>query len=319
MPFHRRMLIVPAACCATAASVPVVALAHDDHGHGRWPPILQPSAAALRSCRCPAFGPQARPLPSHFVTALGRLSGLTEAQLAQLKAPAKSSLSANATARKADAAAAHALLEAARAARKSSTRYARRIITFRAGTTGATGPTGASGPTGPTEVSTACKEARKSYHATLKEAKKAYRNGDLGGKRRFRRGAAEFEAAVKPILESLESPGRGRGHRHHHHHGFGPTGPTGPDRTAGPTGSSGPTGPSGPSGPTGPTGSTGGGATGSTENRLMMIRRAGTPRAPRVAAASRFSPDPPSNIAPPHAVRMPHDLQDTGRYDARKR
>ncbi len=255
MSYHRRMLMVPATFCVAAAAVPVVALAHEGHGrdHGRPPAQAQQLCAAAGV----ALSRHAHGHVHLFRHGGGHFRGLTEAQLAQLKAPCEKLASALVAERTADEAATLALIEAVRAARKSLAAVCPPYHHgFEGGPTGATGPTGASGPTGPTAVSAACKEARKTYHASVKEARNAYRKAITEANKAFAAASAEFETSVKPVLESAESTPPPRGHRHHHHHGFGPTGPTGP--TGGPTGASGPTGVSGPSGPSGPTGWEGG-------------------------------------------------------------
>jgi hypothetical protein len=242
------MLIVPLACCAAAAiAVPVVASAHDPHGHGRF--HSRPFSQVQKLCGEVGVPVNGHAMRHHHGFGLGHRApaGLSEAQLAQLKGACEKLAAAYQAENKSDEAAATTLLQAAITARNKLEAVCPRHHHFL--------------PTGDT---TACKEARKTYHATIREAKHAFRKALEEAKKTFEAALGEFEATVKPILETLEKgPRFGGGRHHHHHHGFGPTGSTGPSGSSGLTGPSGPSGTSGVSGPTGPTGATGtSGATG---------------------------------------------------------
>lgn len=252
MPFRRQTLAASLACAAGAIAVPVVALAHDSHGRDHW--RARPLSQAQKLC-AQAGVPLASDSHGHGHVHLGlghATPGLTEAQLAQLKAACEKLASAYAAERKADEGAEKAFLEVVVPARKkldeACPRHHHGFLPV--GSTGPTGPTGATGPAGPPEVSTACKEARKAFHTTVKEAEKPLRKALEEARKSFQTALGEFEAAVNPIIESLESGspfGFGRLH-HHHHHGFGPPGPGGPTGPVGPTGTTGPTGEAGPTG-----------------------------------------------------------------------
>jgi hypothetical protein len=252
MPYRRRMLIAPLACCAAAIAVPVMASAHDSHGHGRS--HGRPLSQVQKLCDEVGVPLSVHPLRHHhhgLGLGHGAPAGLSEAQLAQLNGACEKLDAAYQAESKSADGAAKAFLEAAIAARKKLAEVCpvHHHHFGPLGSTGPTGPTGATGPTGPPEVSAACKEARKTYHTTLEEAKKSFRKALDEAKKAFQAALTEFEAVVKPILETLETgPRFGGRHHHHHHHGFGPTGPSG---------LIGPTGVSGPSGPTGATGSSG--------------------------------------------------------------
>jgi hypothetical protein len=231
-----------------------VALAHDEHGgdHGH----LRAAGRAQQLCADVGI-PLRRHLHGHFHVhasdAKDRLSGLTETQVMQLKAACEKLAAAAATASAADEAAGKTFFETVSAARKKVDAVCpSRHHDDHEGPFGTTGATGVTGPTGPTEVTTACKEARIAFHATFKEAKKAYRKALEAARQAFDAALSEFESTVRPILEALESgePPFGREHHrfhhHHHHQGEGPTGATGPmEGGTGATGASGATGQAG--------------------------------------------------------------------------
>lgn len=241
MPYRRRMLIAPLACCAAAIAVPVAASAHHSHGHGRF--HGRPLSQVQKLCDEVGVPLSAHPLRHHHGLGLGHgaPAGLSEAQLAQLKSACEKLDAAHQAESKAAEAAAETYLEAAIAARKALEAVcpAHHHHFTPVGSTGPTGPTGATGPTGPPEVSAACREARKTYHLTLREARKSFRKALDEAKTAFQGALGEFEAAVKPILETLETGPRFGG------------GPSGPSGTTGVTGPAGPTGSTGPSGATG--------------------------------------------------------------------
>lgn len=254
MPYRRRMLIAPLACCVAAIAVPVVASAHDSHGHPRS--HGRPLSQVQKLCDEVGVPLGVHPLRHRHGLGLGHGApvGLSEAQLAQLKSACEKLDAAYQADSKSAETAARTFLEAAIAARKQLAGVCppHHHHFTPAGSTGPAGPTGATGPTGPPEVSTACKEARKTYRMTLKEAKRSFRKALDEAKKAFQAALGEFETSAKPILETLETgPRFGGGHHHHHHHGFGPSG------TSGPSGSTGLTGPTGPTGSTGASGATG--------------------------------------------------------------
>jgi len=258
MPFRRRMLVVPIVCCAGAVAVPVVALAHDSHGRRHW--HARPFSQVQKLC-AQAEVPLGTGVRGRHYRHLGighSVAGLSTEQLAQLKAACEKLAVAYASERTADGRAEKALLEIVVPARKKLDEVCPPHHHYGFSPAGLTGSTGATGPTGPPGVSSACKEARKTFHTTVKEAQKTFRKAVEEARKAFETALDEFEAAVKPIFEAPEAgPPFGPHHHHHHHHGFGPTGSTGASGPTSPTGPTGPTGPTAPTGPTGPTGSTG--------------------------------------------------------------
>lgn len=200
---RHRVMIVSAICCALAATaVPSVALAHGGGGRYGYRVRLQNRAQRL----CVEAGV---PLNGQKRGEGRGPSGLSEAQVKELKTACEKLAAAYAAQRKADEAASKTFGEA-RTSDRTKLNGACPALTEHH----------ERGAGEPIELSAACKEALKSYGTAVREAEKACRKAlDEAGKT-FATALSEFETAVKPVLTALETAAR----EHRHHHGEGSSG-----------------------------------------------------------------------------------------------
>lgn len=183
----RPRVVILSGCLALAAMlVPAAALAHGGRGRDGRGPGLQGNRIQ-RACAEAGAPLSGKPYgESHGLT------GLSEAQVKELKAACEKLGTAYTAQRKADEAASKVFKEALASARKKLDEACPALTEHHE-----------FGRWNHTELSTACKEAFKAYATTAEEAQKVYRTALEEAGKTFQKALSEFETSTKSIFEAL--------------------------------------------------------------------------------------------------------------------
>lgn len=183
----RPRVVILSGCLALAPLVvPAAALAHGGGGRDGRGPGLQ-SNRIQRACAEAGAPLSGKPYgESHGLT------GLSETQVKELKAACEKLGTAYTAQRKADEAASKVFDEALASARKKLDEACPALTEHHE-----------FGRWSHTELSTACKEALKTFAATAHEAQKVYRTALEEAGKTFQKALSEFETSTKSIFEAL--------------------------------------------------------------------------------------------------------------------
>lgn len=213
----RPRVVILSGCLALAPMVaPAAALAHGGRGRDGRGPGLQGNRVQ-RVCAEAGAPLSGKPYgESHGLT------GLTEAQVKELKAACEKLSTAYTAQRKADEAAWTVFKEALTSARKKLDEACPALTEHHE-------------PGGwghHTELSTACKEAFKTYATAAQEAQKVYRTALEEAGKTFQKALGEFETNTKSIFETLTKAAESE-HPGYNGRPFGPPPPGSPGGWAG--------------------------------------------------------------------------------------